>query len=76
MPQARDSLRDQWRSDENAITYLKQRGYKLTNKWNFLKPEKIITPTNLDRSAEEYMSEEWDFGNIVASLSEGEFVNE
>ena len=65
MPQATDELRAQWDGpdDSKARTYLAQRGFRLTESWEWI-PPKGQEVTDEDLSAIDFMVQEWDFGGL------------
>ena len=65
MPQASDELRAYWggADDAPAIEHLKSRGYVLTRRWTWIKPEGL-EPSKRDWCAIQFLAEEWDFGGL------------
>src|SRR5947207_761955 len=64
MPSATLTLQREWQNDAVAIAYLKERGYVLTRRWEWIKP-KGHAPTKKELRAIDYMFQEWDFGGIA-----------
>lgn len=66
---ADDSTR--WEDDALAIEYLRGCGYRLTNRYNWLVPNfHSLVPE--ERTAAQYLRDEWDFGWFTWVLDEGE----
>lgn len=67
MPQASLELCVRWDgpSDEKAIAYLEERGYRLTTDWNWWIPWTIAYPTDKDFDAAQFLVDEWDFGWFI-----------
>jgi hypothetical protein len=69
MPQASDEARAEWDGpdDRKAMRYLKEAGYVLTSRWEWLRPRERSDqePTEKEISAVRFLIDEWDFGGIV-----------
>jgi hypothetical protein len=66
MPQATDELRAEWDgpSDQKAIKFLQDAGYKLTPQWEWRHKDSNHMPTPKEISAVNFMFQEWDFGGF------------
>ena len=62
MPAASDELRALWGFDK-AISFLSEVGYQITKRWSWACPFGH-TPTDRERSAAQYLIDEWDFDGI------------
>lgn len=65
MPRASEELRAKWGhgDDRIAIALLESRGYVLTPEWLWQIPDGH-TPTIDERSAAQYLIDEWDYGGF------------
>lgn len=61
---ARMAARMNFEDDQQAMEFLRLRGYRLTRKWDWIAPPNH-TPTEAEKQAAKYLFEEWDFGGIV-----------
>ena len=65
MPGARDSLHAEWPGgDQEAMRCLRNGGWRLRSGWCWAHPDDR-EPTERERSAAQYMCDEWDFGVFV-----------
>ena len=66
MPQATEELRKRWNgpSDHDALDHLLERGYCLTDDFQWAVPARI-TPSEDDVSAVQFLQQEWDYGGFV-----------
>jgi hypothetical protein len=64
MPQATDELRAEWDgpSDQKAIKFLLDAGYKLTPQWTWMHKDSNHKRTIKELSAVTFMMDEWDYG--------------
>ncbi len=69
MPQATPELQKEWETDQKAIAYLEERGYKLTREWAW-QTTKDLTFTPKDNRAMWYLITEWDFGGLAPKKEE------
>ncbi len=53
-----------WEDDQEAMTFLRARGYRLNRAYDWTTPADH-EPTELEKSAAQYLFEEWDFGGII-----------
>lgn len=67
MPQASAELTEEWDGpgDQKAIGHLVAAGYRLTSAWEWQCPRADYTPTGKDRSAAQFLIDEWDYGGII-----------
>lgn len=75
MPQASKELREEWGVvcddggiyylDTCAVNYLRDAGYKLNSRYQWIKPEGH-KPTAYEMRAIRYLIEEWDFDGLVS----------
>lgn len=66
MPQATRELRERWDiADGPVIAYLAAKGFKYTQKWEWLKPTKNHQCTQAEISAILFLIQEWDWGGLV-----------
>lgn len=64
MPTASPELRARWPDDQAAMAHLRAAGYTLTPGWVWMLPTPDHKPTADERSAAQYLIEEWDFDGI------------
>ena len=76
MPSATNELRAKWGGVcehdsriEKAVYYLEQRGYLLTDSWEWVLPHPGHEPTEEETSAIIYMMQEWDWGGLSSGDS-------
>ena len=63
MPQTTPERAARWPGmDQQAIGYLRSRGYVLRRDWYWTKPTPDHQPTEKELDAIDYLFEEWDFG--------------
>lgn len=71
MPQASEELRKEWMSstdepsDQVAMKYLQEHGYKLTRSYQWILPTPAHLPTEKEQSAIRFLINEWDFGGVT-----------
>jgi hypothetical protein len=70
VPQASDAQRAAWGTDggagdEKAISFLQEKGFKLTKKWAWIKPSPTYVLTEDDWLAIEFLIDEWDFDGLA-----------
>lgn len=65
MPQASPELCAKWNGpdDRTAMAFLRAAGYVLNDDWSWTPPANHA-PTEMERSAAEFMIQEWDFDGI------------
>jgi hypothetical protein len=66
MPQATDEQREEWNgpSDQTALKFLQDAGYKLTPHWTWKHKDSAHKPTEKEISAVCFLIDEWDFGGF------------
>ena len=65
MSQSTPERQAKWRDDATAISYLKERGFRLLPEWQWLAPIGRTDATEEEADAILYLIEEWDFGGLV-----------
>ncbi len=67
MPQASPELRAEWKDDQDAIRYLRERGYVLRRDWSWRPPTIADDPASHAKAhrALEYLIWEWDFDGAL-----------
>lgn len=72
MPQSSDDMHELMNyyfgdpvEDEGPIKFLEDRGYKLTQKWTWVPPEKEHHVTLKEHLCIQFLIEEWDFGGLM-----------
>lgn len=71
MPQAPAHLQERWISDDKAIRFLKERGWRLERDWCWTMPANDYQPSEDEFSAVDFLILEWDFGGIVHDERDG-----
>jgi hypothetical protein len=69
MPSASPELRRQWPGhDREAILHLQAQGYRLNERWAWVRPTPEHVVTDRDRSAIQYLIDEWDFDGLLSAV--------
>lgn len=55
---------NEWHGDHQAISYLRSRGYRLLHDWSWVRPNADHVVTDRDRTAMQYLKDEWDFDGL------------
>jgi len=77
MPQSSDEMRERaiemWGAIDagHAMSWLTDRGYKMTQTYGWIKPSPDYEPTKDEYFAIDFLFFEWDFGGIVEDSANG-----
>lgn len=65
MPSSTPERQQRWQSDDVAIQYLSDRGFRLRRDWCWVLPDGRDDADATEADAIIYLIEEWDFGGMV-----------